>query len=226
MRPALSLAIGLLSTGAFAASQDRDVPAFEAVSISAGMHATIEIGPARPVHLEADAQVLPLIETVVEGGELRVRFREDNRWSVGSHDVVVTIQTPKLTSVSGSGGSIIRAAFTRAGKSSIKASGGSEIDARGVDAGQLTAQGSGGSILQVAGRADTLELEMSGGTRFKGRDFAVQDLTVHGSGGSEGRLQATGKVSGGLSGGSQLRVRGKATARVSTSGGSQVELED
>jgi hypothetical protein len=189
------------------------------------MHATIEIGPARPVHLEADAQVLPLIETMVEGGELRVRFREDSHWG-GSNDVVVTIQTPKVTSVSGSGGSIIRAAFTRADKSSIKASGGSEIDARGVDAGQLTAHGSGGSILQVAGRADTLELEMSGGTRFKGRNFAVQDLTVRGSGGSEGRLQATGKISGGLSGGSQLRVRGKATARVSTSGGSQLELED
>jgi hypothetical protein len=225
MRPTLLLAVGLLSTGAFAASQDRDVPAFDSVSVSAGMHATIEIGPARPVHLEADAQVLPLIETVVDGKELRVRFKEAGHRD-GFREVTVTIQTPQLTGVSGSGGSIIRASFTRAGKSSIQASGGSEIDARGVDAGQLSVQGSGGSILQVAGRADTLELQMSGGTRFRGRDFAVRDLTVEGSGGSEGRLQATGKVNGGLSGGSQLHVRGKATARVSTSGGSQVEIED
>ena len=97
---------------------------------------------------------------------------------------------------------------------------------RGVDARELEVHGSGGAILEVAGRADLLDLQMSGGTHFKGRDFTARDVEVEGSGGSEADLRASGRIRGGLSGGSELHVKGGARARVATSGGSQVEIDD
>jgi len=218
------MAVLLLSAGALAKSEDRELPQFNAVHVSSGMHATIAIGPKKPVHLEADAETLARIETAVEDGELSVRFKTG-----AAHDeseVSIAIQTPELRAVGASGGSVVKAEMTRADRSELHASGGSEIHARGVDAGKLELHGSGGAVLTVAGKADSLELRLSGGSRLHGRDLAVKDLEVQGSGGSQADLRASGKIRGGLSGGSQLHASGGGQAKVSTSGGSEVDVEN
>ena len=217
-------AAALIAGAAFGKAEERTVPAFSAVHVSAGMRATVEIGPQTPVHIDADDELLPLIETVVEDGVLEVRFKQHTSFP-GEHHVKLSIQTPQLHSVGASGGSIVRATFTRADKSSVQASGGSEITVRGVDAARLAVQGSGGSVVEVSGTADALHLQLSGGSQLHGRDFATRDVDVQASGGSQGELKASGKISGGLSGGSQLHARGAAATRVATSGGSQVSTD-
>jgi hypothetical protein len=215
----------LLSSAAMARSEDRDVPQFDAVHISSGMHADIAIGPRRPVHIETDDESLARLVLEVEDGELKVHFKEGT-WLHGDHQVKLTIQTPALRAVGASGGSIVKAEMTRADKSGVEASGGSEIHVRGVDAGSLGMQASGGSILTVSGSADSLDLQLSGGSQLHGRDLIVRDLEVEGSGGSQADLRASGKIHGGLSGGSQLHARGGARAHVSTTGGSEVNVDD
>ena len=225
-RYALAVAIlSLSSTAALARAEDRNVPDFHAVNVASGIRATIEIGPRRPVHIEADDDVLPLVETTVEDGSLNIGFKPHTRWS-GERRVTVTIQVPELRAVGASGGAIVRATFTRGDETEIAASGGSEILARGVDAARLSVHGSGGADLDVQGRADSLDLQMSGGTKLHGRDLSVRDVDLQASGGSEGELRANGRIRGNLSGGSELHVRGGAKARVATSGGSSVEIED
>src|SRR5438067_3034220 len=133
-------------------TQTRDVPAFHSVSVEAGIHATISIGPKRPLELEGDEKVLALVETTVEDGELRIGFkRHRSFWT--SHEVQVAIQTPELRAIGASGGSDVRAEMTGAPQIDISASGGAEVHARGVDAETLQMQGSGGAVIEVAGRA-------------------------------------------------------------------------
>jgi hypothetical protein len=226
MRAPIAVLTILLSAAASAKSEDREVPPFEEVHVASGIHATIVIGPQRPVHLEGDESVLPQVETVVEDGVLRVGFKQ-NFWFHGSRrPLTVAIQTPQLKGVEGSGGSIIKAELTRAERHEVQASGGSEMHIRGVDAGDLSVQASGGSIVTLSGRADLLDLQLSGGSHLRGRDLEVKDVHISGSGGSQCELRATGKIRGGLSGGSELHVRGGARARVATSGGSSVEVDD
>src|SRR5712692_9980875 len=180
----LLMAALLFATGALAKSEDRDLPQFDAVHVSAGMRATIAIGPKKPVHIEADEATLAQIETEVADGELTIRFKEGTHWR-GDGEVRISIQTPALRAVGASGGSIVKAEMTRADRSEVQASGGSEIHARGVDAGSLSLQASGGSVLTVAGKADALSLQLSGGSRLHGRDLSVKDLQMQGSGGSQ-----------------------------------------
>ena len=215
------IASALVSSAALGNAEDRTVPAFSAVHISSGMRATVTVGPQKPVHLEASAEVLALVETVVEDGVLQVRFKQHSDWH-GNHAVKVTIQTPQLHSLGASGGAVVDAAFTKADHSDIEASGGSELRVRGVDAPRLSVQASGGSVLEIAGSADKLELQLSGGSQLHGRDFSTRDADVQGSGGSQAELKVSGKLKGGLSGGSQLHVTGGASSRVATSGGSGV----
>src|SRR5437762_10393952 len=110
MRAQVAVCLSLFSAAAVAKSEDRNVGSFEEVHIAAGIHATIEIGPARPVHLEGDESVLARIETVVEDGALRVGFKPDTWGFHGNGRAVrVTIQTPQLRGVGASGGSIVKA---------------------------------------------------------------------------------------------------------------------
>jgi hypothetical protein len=226
MRLQVAVFMTLFAAGALAKSEDREVGPFEEVHIAAGIHATIEIGPRRPVHLEGDEAVLAKIETVVEDGALRVGFKRDTWFHGSGRAVKVTIQTPQLHAVGASGGSIVKAELTRGDRHDVHASGGSEMHVRGVDARDLSVHGSGGSILDLSGRADMVDLQLSGGSHLRGRDLEVKDVHVEGSGGSQCELRATGKIRGGLSGGSELHVRGGARARVATSGGSSVEVDD
>jgi Putative auto-transporter adhesin, head GIN domain len=218
----------LLAAGtARAAAEDRDVPSFDSVHVASGIRAKIEIGARRPVHLEADPDVLQTVETRVEDGTLHVGFKPhppSRSWNTG--EVRVSIQTPELRAVGGSGGAVVRATFTRATESAISASGGSEIHVRGVDARDLAVEGSGGSKVEVSGRVDQLSLQLSGGSHFDARQFETKDVHVEGSGGSVAELRASGKVRGALSGGSEMHVRGGARASVSTSGGSEISVDD
>src|ERR1700694_4271674 len=120
------LIAALFSTAALASAEDRGVPAFKAVHVSSGMRATVDIGPQKPVHIEADGETLAQIETGGEDGVLVIRYRS-HVWSHGDRAVKIAIQTPRLEAVAASGGSVVRAAFTRAGERSIEASGGREM---------------------------------------------------------------------------------------------------
>ena len=214
----------LVAGSAVAAAQDREVASFDSVHVASGIRATVEIGARKPVHLEADKDVLDSIETRVEEGTLHVGFKPRFHWNTG--EVTVTIQTPELHAVAGSGGAAVRATFTRSTNSAISSSAGSEVHVRGVDAKELAVEGSGGAILDVAGRADQLSLQLSGGSRLDARKLEAKNVDVHGSGGSVAQLRASEKVRGSLSGGSEMHVRGGARATVATSGGSEVSVED
>lgn len=225
MRKSLILSVFLVSGAAFArVSEERQVPAFSSVHISSGMRATITLGSPQPVRLEGDERTLSLVETVVEDGTLKVRFKSHS-FINDSEGVRVTIQTPELRGVGASGGSIVKAEFSRGQQIDIEASGGSEIHGRSIDAGDLDVEASGGSILTLSGSVDRVRLQLSGGSQLHGRDLSTRDLDVHGSGGSEAELRASGSVRGSLSGGSQLHASGGASTKVSTSGGSEVSSD-
>jgi hypothetical protein len=227
MRTQVAVVSGILlsASAVLAAAEDREVPAFDSVHVASGIRATVAVGPRKPVHLEADSDVLEAIETRVEDGTLHVGFKPRSHIS-DTGEVIVSIQTPDVHAVAASGGAMVRATFTRWPECAIAASAGGEVHVRGVDARELAVNGSGGAILDVSGRADQLDLQLSGGSHLDARQFEARNVQVQGSGGSVAELRASGKVRGGLSGGSEMHVRGGARTTVATSGGSEISVDD
>lgn len=221
----LAAAVLAVPSVALAARDSRTVPAFDALHASAGIHVTVTIGPQEPVQVEADADVLPHVQTVVEDGALQVRFESGSffgeRWSRGK--VEVKVQTPALSALGASGGAQITAAALPGEKLRLQASGGARIEASQLDARNIEAQASGGARLQLAGKAAALELELSGGAHADAAGLAAGRVSVQGSGGAWAEVDASDSVTGNLSGGSHVRQRGKGATSVTASGGSRVE---
>ena len=158
LNAALVVPCVLLSACAFAQTkgngvsqeQKREVAPFERVHIHSGLKATVTPGDTA-VSISADENLLALIETEVDDGELEVRIKPGK--SVRSGDVRITISTPKLTEVEATGGSIVDAQATAQGTFSAEASGGSIVTVKKVDSGKLEVEASGGSRVTLEGRA-------------------------------------------------------------------------
>jgi hypothetical protein len=139
-------------------------------------------GPATPrVRVTAGEDVIDDIETVVDGGTLRITGSGDH---VFGGERVVRITLPRLVAVD--------------------ASGGSDVDGTGIRAAELRLTASGGSDLELDGRVDRLVLTASGGSDVHLRGLDARSVTLRTSGGSDAEVSAIERLDADVSGGSDV----------------------
>jgi hypothetical protein len=180
-------------------SESRQVAAFTKVEAGAGIGVTIRIGPAEPVVIEAQENLLPIITTEVAGGTLRIGSSEG---FTSSQPVHVTAVVPTLDG--------------------LTLSGGSQATIDGLAATALSIELSGGSAVTATGSASDLDLTVSGGSRANLESLSTKTIAVDATGGSVANVLASDSVSGSASGGSHVTVFGDATLNVESNGGSEV----
>ena len=191
--------IGTRGEGAIT-SETRQTDPFTRVESGTGIHVSVGIGEAKPVEVRAQANILPLIETKVTDGTLRI---ESSKAFTSSEKIEVILATPELER--------------------IVLSGGSRGAVDGLASEAFDAQLSGGSVLTAAGTASDLSLDASGGSVAELDGLTAGTVDVDISGGSRAAVRATDEVQGSATGGSRVTIAGGANSTVDTSGGSQVE---
>ena len=183
------------------ASDSRAVGAFTNIEVSGGIGVDVTIGPAGPVVVNAQANIIPIIATEIVGDTLVIHGTKS---FTATERVLVQVTTPTLDGITLSGGSS------------------GQVDS--LDATSFTARLDGGSGLSVAsGRAASLTLTASGGSRATLVGLSATDVTVEVSGGSNASITASGTVTGSASGGARVTVSGGATLDVEVTGGASVE---
>jgi putative autotransporter adhesin-like protein len=203
------LAMGLAGCDAFGrrgegpvTSESRQVMGFTRISVSAGIGVTVRIGPAEPIEVRAQSNLLPLIATDVKDGILRIHSTEAFR---ATERIEIVIVTPTFDGASMSGGSTARL--------------------NGLAGDRLAFDLSGGSVVTATGGTTAVTLNASGGSRASLHDLSAKTIKVDLSGGSNATLHASDLVEGSASGGSRATVRGDARLSVASTGGSAVTHE-
>ena len=115
LRIAVIIPALLVSTCAFAQSagsggareESREVQDFDGVQVSHGLKATVKVGP-KSVRVSGEEEQVGRVRTQVKDGKLVVRV-EKRWWFSRVSGVQVTISSPRLTSVSASGGADVEA---------------------------------------------------------------------------------------------------------------------
>jgi hypothetical protein len=152
-----------------AATESRNVTGIHGVAIALPGDLEVRQGKPEGVTVTADDNLLPYIETVVEGGVLRVRTRDNTSLSMHAKlRVVVVAQAIEELDLSGSG----------------------NIDARAVDVRKLTLRISGSGDATLAGRADSLDARISGSGHVDAVKLTAQDASVKVSGSGHVKLDA------------------------------------
>ncbi len=200
----------------------RQVGAFKRVSINSAVKATVGPG-ARSLTLRADENLLPLLETVIEGDTLVIRT---NAGELIAHATALeaTITNDVLEGVDASGAATVTGAATPTTSFPISASGSSDVVLTGLSSTSLTINASGSSTVTVSGAATTGAVTASGASDVHLRGVPLQSLQVDASGSSNVEAQVSGSLTGVASGASDIVITGNPTNSVTVSGASTVRL--
>lgn len=180
-----------------------DVAPFHRVYVENAIPVEVEVGPAGPVEIHGDDNIVPLIRVAVVGDELRVDVPYD-RTVAPTEPLRIVVRAPVVDAITASGASTVHATGLAGQGVSLTASGASTLVASGAIANANESASGGSTIDATALAADAVHLDLSGA--------------------SKGHVRATSSADGLVSGGSSAEVYGApSTRKVETSGGSRVD---
>src|SRR5581483_9908833 len=143
-------------------SESRQVDRFRQVSIASGFTALVSLGP-QGVTVRTDDNILPFVETFVQGESLVVRVKPGTvLMNVTALEVAVSNDV--MEGVDASGGAIVNATATQVDRFEADASGGSQVHVDQVSSGSIEADASGGSGITLSGAAKSASANASGGS--------------------------------------------------------------
>lgn len=199
--------------------ETRDVSAFDEIRVGGAFNVILTQGDSETLKIEADENLLPLIETKVKGNTLVISTRENIRDSK-KLNLYITFKDIELLDVSGAC-EVTNEGVLNFSNIRLEGSGASEISLQ-MNADKLRCHYSGASEIELAGKAKECIAELSGASEFKAYDFVVEDLEMNISGAGEAKVNATVSLKVEVSGAGSVRYMGNPSIDQRVSGAGSV----
>ena len=178
--------VGSHTTGSGnSASEKRGVSGFTAVEVSGVFQVEIVAGKEYSIEIQADDNILPLIETNVSGDTLRIGLEHSVKTR---NDMIVRITAPNIKRV--------------------QASGAAKINASGIKNDSFSVDTSGASKVVLIGETAKLDIHVSGASNIDAEQLPAVNVNIDSSGASKIAVNATGELHTQASGASRITYTG------------------
>lgn len=198
-------------------SETRAVSGFTGISLAVDGLVEILQGGTEGVTVEADDNLLPLLETVVEDGTLKIRPATRNTsFNTKKMKFIVNAKTIDHLTIAGGGDMRAETLKVFALKTSIAGSG--DVRIKSLDANALTVKIAGSGDFAAAGRAESMNVSIAGSGDIKAAnlDTKAVEIRVAGSGDATVWARETLKVK--VAGSGDVRYYGDAEVKKSIGG--------
>lgn len=230
---ALALAVGALSSfttsGVLADRETRTVGSFSEVSLGGSAHVVVKQGSPQSVVVEANKQDLADFETDVQGGKLRLGFRNQpgKPYTYKDHGpVTVYVTAPSLSALRvGGSGKLETSGALQADAMTLAVSGSGDLVVPELRTSRLETSVSGSGGLTVGGTAASNDIRLSGSGKLKARDLKTETSRARISGSGSAYVYASRTAEGTISGSGSMYVAGGAQLSSKTSGSGRVVKE-
>jgi hypothetical protein len=164
-------------------SETRNVTGFTGIKLALPANVIIRQGNTESVLIETDDNILPLIETVVEDGALKIRPLEKNS-SFRTKTLNVTINAKTVNQISAAGSGTIRSDALKADTLKVSVAGSGDVILKSIDATTLNVSIAGSGDFTVSGKANALDASIAGSGEIKAGKLETQTskISVAGSG--------------------------------------------
>lgn len=229
----LPLLMTLLVLSAFrlaptAGREVRTVSAFTQLNLAGSHNVVLRQGSPQKVEVEAAAEDLAHIETVVTNGKLGVGTKHDkdgNKWSSyrfkGPVTVYVTMPTVEALSVSGSG-NMRTSEPIQAKDLNLAVSGSGDLKLERVQVSGLKSTVSGSGSISMGGTSSSHEVRISGSGQVEAPRMRSETCRVAISGSGNCKVEVTKTLDARLAGSGNVYVTGKPQVSSSTAGSGRV----
>ena len=205
--------------------ETRNAAGYTAVATSGAFDVDISYGSSGTITVEADENLLPYIETVIEGNELRLKTKKG--YSLKSKNKMrVTVSLTKLTGLklSGSGNVKGDGNFGNDGTTEISISGSGDIHLGFQKFNALEVKISGSGNMKLKGKETSkISAQISGSGNIDAYDVSANEVTARVSGSGNVNVTANTSVDAVVSGSGNVNYKGSASAiKQRTSGSGKV----
>ena len=229
----LALAVGALSSFTtprpVADRETRPVGAFTEISLGGSSHVVVKQGSPQSVAVEGSKEDLADFETDVQGGKLRLNFRQQpgNMYSYKKHgSVTVYVTAPSLTALRvGGSGKLEVSGPLQADALTLAVSGSGDLLVPQLRAGRLETAVSGSGNVTVGGTCPNNEIRISGSGKVRTHALKTETRRARISGSGDAYVFASRTAEGSISGSGSMYVAGGAQLSSHTSGSGRVVKE-
>ncbi len=205
-------------------TETRDVTGFSGISLSLPAKVTIKQGNKEGVIIESDDNFLPLIETVVERGQLRIRPTEKNMSFKGrSMKLNITIDAINIESLSVSGSGDIVADELNSPKLRTSIAGSGEVNIKSLTSDSVKVSIAGSGDLNLGGTTNELEGSIAGSGSIKADRLKAKNVVVKVAGAGEATIWATDTMKLSIAGSGDVKYWGEAKVTQSVAGSGSIK---
>lgn len=205
-------------------TEARQVSGFTGVGLSIPANVTIRQGTKEGITIEADDNFLPLIETEVERGSLKIRATEKNISFKGKNNrlnIIVDMISVDNLSIGGSG-DIVADKLT-ADKLKIAVGGSGNIKLNALNVAQLKVSIAGSGDFSAAGNATEMEVSIAGSGGIKTDRLQTKTAKISIAGSGDIALWATDSLKISVAGSGSVRYYGDAVVSKSVAGSGDIK---
>ena len=222
--PLLAQAASLAGSGR-PATESRSLADFQAVAVRGSMDLVVRQGSTQSVQLQADDNLLPLLETVVEqtsnGATLLVRWKKGQSLHTRSK-VLVTVVVPKLAALSAAGSGDIRVEAFNTPALKLSLSGSGDARLQGLTTEELGLSISGSSDVVASGSATRLKISIAGSGDVRMADLKSDEVTVSIAGSGDAAVNANKTLEVTIAGSGDVSYTGNAAVKSRVAGSGSV----
>lgn len=187
--------------------QTREVGSFHGVALNVPGTVELRIGNTDSVTIEADDNILPLIDTAVENGTLRIRPAKRNA-NFRQSSLTIVIQARQVERISVGGSGSITATGLRAEKLRFDVGGSGSIDARDLDSRQVAVAIGGSGNFKASGKTEQLTASIGGSGNIQAGRLAAREVQVSIGGSGEAQVWAKDDLSISIGGSGEVSYYG------------------
>lgn len=203
-----------------AATEVRQTGEFRGIAQRGSIDVEVRQG-ATAVSVTADDNLLPYLETVVEGGTLQVRWKSGTSLR-GRVSAKVSVATPKLQSLASSGSGDFRVEAFNAPALKVTLSGSGDVSFNALATDDLAITISGSSDVRGNGRATRLSIGISGSGDVKLGEMKSDEVSVRIAGSGDAEVNAAKSLDVSIAGSGDVLYSGDAALKTRVAGSGTV----
>jgi hypothetical protein len=221
-----SWAVLCLPAPAWAATETRNLPEFQAITLAAGLELTVRQGPQQPLALSGEPNVLALLETVVESGSsgptLVLRYKRSSH--VYTPDKVrATVVVPRLSAIKLAGGGDVRLEAFNTPALQLAVAGSGDIVAHGLTAEDLQVSVAGSGDVRGSGSTRRLKVSVAGSGDVRLADLRADDVVISIAGSGDVAVQAQTTLDVSIVGSGDVQYTGAAKLKQTVRGSGSIK---
>ncbi len=184
--------IGIVRGSGDIKTEQRDVSGFSEIEFTGMGNLIITQGDEESLMVEADDNILPLIETDVSGDELTIRFRRGYNF-VPVENINFYLCVVDLNKISMSGAGRVDCENLDTDRFEFDISGAGDIDFN-INADEINIESSGAGGLTLSGKVDSQDIDISGVGKYNAKELESKECKIKLSGAGSATVNVTGEL--------------------------------